>query len=123
MQLKDDEVKFWRYIIRQVDYDKLSYNKVDGYITMVLQKSVDNYIKFYSEKYNISKDLLKYYLYKWSKKGLIASINYDRSENLDIIIYILDFPNQNLIAYYNKVPRRVYKKAFIKLGLYTPIKR
>lgn len=119
MQLKDDEVKFWRYITRQVDYNKVSYD--NEYITMTLQKPVDDYIKFYSEKYNISKDLLKYYLHKWSTKGLV---DYDRSEKmyLYVSIYILDFPNQNLIAYYNKVPRRVYKKAFIKLGLYTPIK-
>lgn len=71
--IKPEERKFFKYLIRQIDYnnDSISMTTCNG--------TIRDHANRFSEKYNIPYKQLMYYLEKWSNIGL-----YDYGVSLDL---------------------------------------
>ena len=98
--IKPEERKFFRYLIRQIDYsDDISIRTKNG--------TVRYHANRFSEKYNIPYKQLMYYLEKWSYIGF-----YDYGVSLDLGWFcnigalILRY-EYKFITYSDIVPNRV----------------
>lgn len=68
--MKPMERKFFRYIIRQIDYKELSMDQSNtATIVRIRETTVGEYANRFSTKYNVPYKQLMYYLSKWSVYG------------------------------------------------------
>lgn len=76
--IKPIERKFFRYLIRQIDYKtvELKYNTGNSVATKL---PIRDYCNIFAEKYNIPYKQLMYYLQKWCGYGF-----YDYGVSLDL---------------------------------------
>ena len=99
--IKPEERKFFRYLIRQIDYTNDSINMP------TCNGTIRDHANIFSEKYNIPYKQLMYYLQKWSNIGL-----YDYGVSLDLGWFcnigalILRY-EYKFITYSDIVPNRV----------------
>lgn len=77
--IKPIERKFFKYLMRQVDYEEIQ--KYQTLETVTLNRAVICYCKLFAEKYNVPLGQLAYYLDKWDRRGIYdydTSIGYGR---------------------------------------------
>ena len=77
--IKPIERKFFKYLMRQVDYEEIQ--KYQTLETVTLNRAVICYCKLFAEKYNVPIGQLVYYLDKWNRRGIYdydTSIGYGR---------------------------------------------
>ena len=72
--IKPIERKFFKYLMRQVDYEEIQ--KYQTLETVTLNRAVICYCKLFAEKYNVPLGQLAYYLDKWDRRGIY---DYDTS--------------------------------------------
>lgn len=141
--MKDTERRFFRYLIKQIDYENL------GLLWCGLTANLEVFLDHYSETKNVPEGLLWYYIKKWKKFGFVQ---YDTdlhagkettelsfvgllpirdpsndelvlpdivgvsSRTFDIVTY------RNIYLYRNIVPKRVTEKVIKTLTKSTDIK-
>lgn len=84
--IKPIERKFFKYLMRQVDYEEIQ--KHQTLESVGLNRAVICYCKLFAEKYNVPIGQLVYYLDKWERRGIYdydTSIGYGRF-NLSVIL-------------------------------------
>ena len=77
--IKPIERKFFKYLMRQVDYEEIQ--KYKTLETVTLNRAVICYCKLFATKYNVPIGQLVYYLDKWNRRGIYdydTSIGYGR---------------------------------------------
>lgn len=97
------EHKFFRYIIKQLDYTSVKHD------TMFTILPMENLLEHFSNKYNVSHKQLLYYLKKWNKNKFFE---YDKDLSKKGYFYNLDnLISYGYIHYYSEiVPTRVFLK-------------
>lgn len=68
--IKPLERKWFRYLVRQIDYNYLSENYI-----VRLSKPLGFYIDEFSTKYGIGEKMLYYYMNKWKKRKIFYMDN------------------------------------------------
>lgn len=63
--MKDTERRFFRYLIKQIDYENL------GLLWCGLTANLEVFLDHYSETKNVPEGLLWYYIKKWKKFGFV----------------------------------------------------
>lgn len=118
--IKPLERKWFRYLVRQIDYKYLSEN-----YQIKLSRPLDDYIDHFISKYGIGKRMLYYYMDKWEKRKIFSidgqEFNYILFvENINFNIYL----DSSVRNYRNIVPyrvRRLFNRAKHKSFLRTRI--
>ena len=125
--MKPMERKFFRYIIRQLNYKELYVYSTNQ---IMLHCSTTNNIRFYanafSNKYNVPYEQLIYYLSKWSYKGFYKwgiTIDLGWFEHLEVLCGMENTDGYieyaNCKQYVDAVPERV--KRFVNRELNIPL--
>ena len=111
--IKPEERKFFRYLIRQIDYNDDS--NVSNMLTC--NGTIRDHANRFSEKYNIPYKQLMYYLEKWTNIGL-----YDYGVSLDLgwFCYINSLIlGTKFKTYSDIIPSRVKRLYFKNIVLKT----
>ena len=108
--IKPEERKFFRYLIRQIEY---SYDMIYNTTSVSTRNgTVRDHANKFSEKYNIPYKQLMYYLEKWSYIGF-----YDYGVSLDLgwfcNVRALIYRDKFFATYSDAVPARV-KRLYLK---------
>ena len=109
--IKPEERKFFRYLMRQIDYNNDTINMT------TCNGTIRDHANRFSEKYNIPYKQLMYYLEKWSNIGL-----YDYGVSLDLgwFCYINSLIlGTKFKTYSDIIPSRVKRLYFKKVVLKT----
>ena len=105
--LKPIERKFFRFIIRQLDY-----NNINMYNACTI-KTMRELCNQFSDKYNVSYKQLMYYLDKWTICGFYnwgVAMDLGWFENLDKLFY--EPCNGRMEQYSKAIPQRVRSKIY-----------
>ena len=102
--IKPIERKFFKYLMRQVDYEEIQKRQTLESVTLI--KPVWRYCKLFATKYNVPIGQLVYYLDKWNRRGIYiydTFISYGRF-NLSVILNISRYE-----VYREMIPDRTYR--------------
>lgn len=119
--IKPIERKFFRYLIRQIDYEKTTQLDRD---MAIIRDSVRYHANKFSNKYNAPYKQLMYYLDKWSDKGIYnygVTLDLGWFENISKMMGIVTSANQSetdrISIYRDMVPQRVKRLCFRNLKI------
>lgn len=121
--IKPIERKFFRYLIRQINYEKLHPSSNMA----IVNQDIRYHVNKFATKYNVPYKQLLYYLEKWSNRGIYnygVSLDLGWFENIYELIGIIldpdnyDFKQDRFKIYRDMVPQRVRSKVISEYTKY-----
>ena len=108
--IKPIERKFFRYLIRQINYEKIHPSINMAFVN----QDIRHHANIFADKYNVSYKQLMYYLEKWSNRGIYnygVSLDLGWFENIYEIVGIHTPEYRDRIKVYrDMIPQRVRSK-------------